>query len=165
MKKLYVIRHAKSSWAEPDMADFERPLNERGKTDAPMMGKRLKKAKIHPDLIISSPAKRALKTAKIIAKELDFPKEQIVTDGAIYPGGVSGLLDVIHSLHDSFQTVILVGHNPGLTDLANYLTDVQIDNIPTCGVFCVDFEIQSWKKVGEGNGICVLFDYPKNEEK
>ena len=164
MKRLYLIRHAKSSWDDPDLADFERPLNKRGKEEAPAMGKRLKKSKVQPDLILSSPAKRALKTTKIIAKELDFPKKQTVTDEAIYEAGVSALLNVIRNIDDAFQQVLLCGHNPGLTDLAQYLTNVRIDNIPTCGVFCIDFDLQSWKKVTEGKGIFVFFDYPKHHE-
>lgn len=161
MKRLYLLRHAKSSWKHPDLSDFERPLNERGKRDAPVMGKRLKEMQIQPDLILSSPAKRAHKTAKIIAKEIDFPKKQIVTDESIYAAGVSTLLDLIRKIDDSFRQVILIGHNPGFTDLANYLTNAQLDNIPTCGIFCTDFDIQSWKDVAEGKGTFVFFDYPK----
>ena len=164
MKRLYLIRHAKSSWDDPDLADYERPLNKRGKEEAPMMGKRLKKSKVQPDLILSSPAKRALKTAKIIAKELDFPKKRIVTDEAIYEAGVPALLSVIRNIDDAFQQVLFCGHNPGLTDLAQSLTNVQIDNIPTCGVFCLDFDLPSWKEVADGKGIFVFFDYPKRHE-
>jgi phosphohistidine phosphatase len=164
MKRLYLIRHAKSSWDDPDLADFERPLNKRGKEDAPVLGKRLKKSKVKLDLVLSSPAKRALKTAKIIAKELGFPKKQIVTDEFLYNASVSTLLNVIQNIDDTFQQVMLVGHNPGLTDLAQYLTNVQIDNIPTCGVFCMDFDHPSWQEVAEGKGKFVFFNYPKHHE-
>jgi phosphohistidine phosphatase len=161
MKRLYLIRHAKSSRDDPDLTDFERPLNKRGKEEVPVMGKRLKKSKIYLDLILSSPAKRALKTAKIIAKELGFPKKHIVTDDALYNASVTSLLNSIWNIDDAFQQVMLFGHNPGLTELAQYLTNVRIDNIPTCGIVCVDFDVHSWKKVGEGQGIFVFFDYPK----
>lgn len=161
MKRLYLIRHAKSSWKDQDLTDIERPLNTRGKRDAPCMGKRLKDLKVHPDLIVSSPAKRALKTAKVIAREIGYPKKRIETDESIYLAGVSTLLLVIQNIEDSYQQVILFGHNPGFTELAEYLTDQQFDNIPTCGIVCMDFDIESWKEVAEGKGILVSFDYPK----
>ena len=137
MKRLYVIRHAKSSWNNPVLTDFERPLNKRGKQNAPFMGKRLKESEVQPDFFLASPAKRALKTAKTIAKEIDFPKKHIVTDESIYLAGVSTLLTVIRNIDDSCHQVILVGHNPGLTELAEYLTNQRFDNIPTCGIVCI----------------------------
>ena len=161
MKRLYLLRHAKSSWKNQDLDDFDRPLNDRGKRDVPVMGRRLKKANVQTDLIISSPAKRAHKTAKIIAKEIGFPKKRILTDEAIYLADVPTLLDVIQHIDNAFQQVILVGHNPGFTDLATYFTEVQIDNIPTCGIFCIDFDIQSWKEVSARKGKFIFLDYPK----
>ena len=161
MKRLYLIRHAKSSWKDQGLADIERPLNKRGKQDAPFMGKRLKETKVHPDLIVSSPAKRALKTAKVIAEEIGYPKKRIKTDESIYLAGVSTLLHVIQNIEDSYQQVMLFGHNPGFTDLAESLTNQKFDNIPTCGIVCMDFDINSWKKVSEGKGKVVFFDYPK----
>lgn len=161
MKRLYLIRHAKSSWEDSDLSDIERPLNTRGKRDAPFMGKHLKEMKVSPDLIVSSPAKRALKTAKIIAKEIGFPKKDIETDESIYLASVSTLLHVIQNIEGSYQQVMLFGHNPGFTELAEYLTNQQFDNIPTCGIVCMDFDIKSWKEVGEGKGMLVSFDYPK----
>ena len=161
MKRLYLIRHAKSSWKHPALADFDRPLNKRGKRDAPFMGKRLKKYASRPDLMVSSPAKRALKTAGIMAKELGFPVTKIVTDASIYAAGVSDLLDVIHNIDDAFHRVMMYGHNPGLTRLAEHLTHRRVENIPTCGIFCIDFDIDSWREVPEGGGRVVFFDYPK----
>ncbi len=162
MKRLYLIRHAKSSWNEPDLADIDRPLNKRGKRDAPFMGKRLKEQhKANPDLILSSPAKRALRTAKIIAKEIDYPKGKIEIKDSLYGSGVEAMLNVIQYLDDSLDEVMLFGHNPDLTSLANYLSNHEVDNIPTCGIFCVDFDIQSWQDVGKGKGIFKFFDYPK----
>ena len=161
MKRLYLIRHAKSSWDDHALSDFERPLNERGQTDAPVMGKRLKQANVQPDCILASPAQRALQTAQILAAELDFPKERIITAKGIYEAGVSDLLKVIRSIEDAFQHVLLIGHNPGMTDLANYLTDARLDNLPTCGVVCADFDVSSWKEVAAGQGTFVFFDCPK----
>ena len=161
MKRLYLIRHAKSSWKHPELADFDRPLNKRGKRDAPRMGKRLRKHHAKPDLIISSPAKRALKTAKIIAKEIGFPVKAIATNEAIYTADTSLLLNVIQRIEDSFDCVMLFGHNPALTMLANYLTSYRVENMPTCSIFCVDFEINSWKEVWQGRGRFAFMDYPK----
>jgi phosphohistidine phosphatase len=164
VKRLYLIRHAKSSWKDPDLADFERPLNRRGKKDAPFMGKRLKKYGVKPDLIISSPAKRALKSATIIANEIDFPTKKIITDMTVYQADVPNLLDLIQNIDDSNSQVMLIGHNPDLTSLANYLSNYAISNIPTCGIFCIDFEISSWKNVAAGKGIFKFFDYPKKHQ-
>jgi len=162
MKRLFLIRHAKSSWGDPDRADIDRPLNERGKRDAPVMGERLKKEhKAKPDLIISSPAKRALRTAKIIATALDYPEGKIEIKASLYASGVPAMLDVIRHLDDSLGEVMLFGHNPDLTSLANYLSNQQVENIPTCGIFCVDFDIKSWKDMKNQKGIFKFFDYPK----
>ncbi|HEX9970682.1 MAG TPA: histidine phosphatase family protein, partial [bacterium] len=161
MKRLFLIRHAKSSWDEPDVADIDRPLNNRGKRDAPVMGERLKKEhKAKPDLILSSPAKRALRTAKIIAKEIDYPEGKIEIKDSLYGSGVQAMLNIIQYLDGSLNEVMLFGHNPDLTSLANYLSNQHVDNIPTCGIFCVDFEIRSWQDVKNGEGIFKFFDYP-----
>jgi phosphohistidine phosphatase len=161
MKRLYLIRHAKSSWKESGVDDIDRPLNKRGKRDASFMGQRLKKYGMSPDLILSSPAKRALRTARIIAKELGYPKENIETRDAIYLQGISAILQEIHTLDDNHDTVMLFGHNPDFTILAKHLTDYQVDNIPTCGIFCVDVNVDSWSDVTEDRGDFVFFDYPK----
>jgi phosphohistidine phosphatase len=164
MKKLILIRHAKSSWNFPHLKDFDRPLNSRGKKDAPLMGRRLKKKKEHPDLIISSPAKRAIKTAKIIAKQLDYPKKKIVVKENIYEASTDDLLEVIRNIDDKFTNVYLFGHNPGFNNLSYYLTKKDVDNIPTCGIFAIEFEIESWAYVKKGGGIFVYFDFPKQRE-
>jgi phosphohistidine phosphatase len=161
MKRLYLIRHAKSSWKEPMVPDFERPLNKRGKRDAPLMGKRLHSSQLQPDLLISSPAKRAVKTAKIIAEEIGFPKKRIVYDESIYEAGVSALIHLIRHLENSVNQVLLVGHNPGLTMVAEFLTDTAIGNIPTCGIVCVEFPTDSWEKIEAGSGTMLFFDAPK----
>jgi phosphohistidine phosphatase len=162
MKRLTLIRHAKSSWSHPEVDDFDRPLNKRGERDAPMMGKRLAKQDTKPDLILSSPAKRAIRTATLIAKELGFPIEAIVTNKDLYVADVADLMTVLQQLDDSFENVMLCGHNPGLTSLSCHLTNYQVDNIPTCGIFCVDFDIDSWKELVQGRGTVAFFDYPKN---
>jgi phosphohistidine phosphatase len=161
MKRLYLVRHAKSSWKNPDLQDFDRPLNKRGKRDAPLMGQRLKKAGARPDLIFCSPAKRAAKTAKALAREIGYPAEKIRWIDSLYAAGTQTLLEIVRSLDDSERHVMLVAHNPGLTYFAEYLTGISVENIPTSGVFAVDFETPSWRDIREAEGKLASFDYPK----
>ena len=162
MKKLYLIRHAKSSWKEIGLSDFERGLNKRGKKDAPMIGNILKKKEITPDIIISSPAKRTKKTAFIIAKSVGIKKENIIFKESIYESSMNELLNVIENLDNSLNSVFLIGHNPSLNVLAEYLTNSYINNIPTCGVLAIDLDINLWNEVSDGCGKIEFFDYPKN---
>lgn len=164
MKTLYVMRHAKSSWADPLLPDFDRPLNERGKADAPEMGKRLKKKGIHPDLIISSPARRAFKTAQKVAKAIDYPKNKILTDKMLYLAGASAILAVVKETADTVNSLMIFGHNPGWTDFVNEMTGSHIDNIPTAGIAAIQFDVNSWEDIGKNKGKLLLFDYPKREE-
>ena len=121
MKTLYVIRHAKSSWDLPGLPDFDRPLNERGKRDAPRMGKRLKEKRIVPDLMLSSPAKRALSTCKRIAEALGYSPDKIKTERSLYHADEDEILSVIKSVSDKHDVLMVFGHNPGLTDFTNQL--------------------------------------------
>lgn len=165
MKTIYLVRHAKSSWDDPSLRDFDRPLNDRGKNDAPRMGKRLRKRGILPDLILSSSAKRARSTAKRIAETLGYPEKEIQLTDTLYHAEPEVILSVIHRLPDSCNSVMLVGHNPGLTDFANEFLGVRIDNVPTCGVVAAQFDVRSWKDVGEAQGRFLFFDYPKQQEE
>jgi phosphohistidine phosphatase len=166
MKTLFVVRHAKSSWDNADQSDFDRPLNERGKRDAPRMGKRLKEKEIHPDLILSSPAKRALSTSKKIAAILKFDKDKIKKYEKLYHADEDGILSVLRNQKDKHETVMIFGHNPGLTDFVNALmNDSQdIENIPTCGIVAFKLDISSWKDLTWGKGKFLFFDYPKSKE-
>ncbi len=161
MKKLFIVRHAKSSWDNPKLDDYDRPLNKRGKRNAPEMGKRLAQKNIKPDLIISSPAKRAASTAKRIAREISYPVDKIIKNDRIYHGSNSEVIDVIRNVKDSVNTLMIFGHNPGFTDLANYLSGSNIYNIPTCGVVEIDFNINTWKDIDRNGGDLIEFDYPK----
>ncbi len=161
MKTLFLIRHAKSSWADVGMDDFDRPLNDRGKNNAPFMGKLLAKDKILPELMISSPAKRAITTARKIAEEISFPKNKIIEDKKIYEADVSTLLGIINHVDDNINSLFLFGHNPGFTDFLNYLTGENISNIPTCGIAEIRFDMYSWSEVSKESGKLVRFDYPK----
>jgi phosphohistidine phosphatase len=166
MKTLYVIRHAKSSWADPDQADMDRGLNERGKRDAPRIARRLKEKNIHPQLMLSSPAKRALNTAKRIAEVLDYPIEKVKTDRLLYHADEETILSVVQALNDKCDHVFLYGHNPGLTEFVNSLPDkeVFIDNVPTCGVAAFELPVESWKDASWRSAALLFFDYPKKEQ-
>ncbi len=161
MRELFFLRHAKSSWDDPSLSDFDRPLNDRGKNDAPLMGEHLKKLGIKPDLIVSSPAKRAKKTAKIVAQKLGYPEESIEWREQIYEASAQTLLYMVCQLPASAKRVMIVGHNPGLTMLANILGDITIDNIPTAGVVGIAFDSSDWHEACRMQGHTILFEYPK----
>lgn len=161
MKRLYVIRHAKSSWSDPGLSDFERPLNKRGKRDAPFMAARLKEGGAKPDMIVSSPARRAAKTARAIAKALGFPEKRITEVITIYEASLQSLVAVVRELPDDCREVIMVGHNPGFSDLVGYLASDSSIYMPTCAVCCVDLDVESWADVSGGLGRTVSYDYPK----
>ena len=164
MKRLYLIRHAKSSWDDPRLADFDRPLNDRGKRDAPRMGRRLAEGGHRPDILLSSPARRALGTAKRIAHELGFRKEAILRNSHLYHADESQLLQAVRAQPDRASSLMLFGHNPGLTEFATLLCRYPFDNIPTCGVVCIDFPVDSWTRVTYNQGALQFFDYPKKPE-
>ncbi len=160
MKKLYLIRHAKSSWDNPGLIDFDRPLNKRGNRDAPFMGNVLSEKNIKPEIVYSSPAKRAWKTAKEICKKINFPVEDIVKKESIYEASSNELLQIIQPIDEKVKTVMLFGHNPGLTSLQNFLCDKEIENIPTCGIVSIDLDCL-WKEVSKNSGKLEFFEYPK----
>jgi phosphohistidine phosphatase len=160
VKRLVIIRHAKSSWANALLEDFDRPLNERGKKDAPLMAKKLKDKKVVPDILITSPAKRALSTCKKFAKVFDINKKNIWKEPKLYLASENTMLKIAKELDDKYEVVFMFGHNPGLTNFVNYCSNLEIDNIPTTGVTVL--EISSWKKIGKEKAKAVYFDYPAN---
>ena len=162
MKTLYLIRHAKSSWKNPDLRDFDRPLNKRGKRDAPFMGKKLKERGAKPDAMLSSPARRAKKTAQVIAKELQFPWGEIEYLNHIYDADEDDLLEIIKHQPKKVKQLMLFGHNPEFTWLSNELSKSYIENIPTTGIVRIDFDVNQWKDVAYGKGKLIYFDFPKN---
>jgi len=161
MKTLCLIRHAKSSWKFPNLSDFDRPLKKRGISDAPLMGTVLKQKGVKPDLMLSSPANRAISTAKLIAKELGYPQMDIEQNKGIYHAYTTDLLKIVQNIEDKYSTVCIFGHNPGFTDLANFLTGATIFNVPTSGVCCVHFPISTWKDIAQNKGELAFFEYPK----
>src|SRR5690348_14444773 len=136
MKTLYIVRHAKSSWDDPMLEDFDRPLNDRGKRDAPIMGRRLKEKDIHPSLILSSSAKRAFSTSKKIAKVIGYSKDKIKTTVDLFHASEEEILQAIQTLKDKHDSVMIIGHNPGLTEFVNTIMEevIEIENVPTCGI-------------------------------
>ena len=161
MKTLYLVRHAKSSWKNTALTDFKRPLNSRGKKDAPLMGKRLKERGILPDMIICSSAKRAKKTARKIAKVLDYPAASIKYEDKLYEATESNIIRLIQKLPNKINKLMIVGHNPEITSLSNRLGDENIYNMPTCGISCIRFAFDQWKKIAIKSGKQIFFDYPK----
>lgn len=164
MKTLYLVRHAKSDWNLLNLDDFDRPLNKRGLRNAPVMAKRLKKRKIKPEVLISSPAERALSTARIFADVFGYSEKKIIKKPTIYEAEIKDLLKVINHIDDKYGSAMLFGHNPTFTDMVNYLTDMELDNLPTCGVVQVEFDVDNWHEISTHQGKLILFEYPKNED-
>jgi phosphohistidine phosphatase len=163
MKSLLLVRHAKSSWADPGQQDIDRPMNDRGKQDAPDMARRLKQRSIHIDLLVSSPAKRARKTAKLFAEELDIRKDDILVVDRLYLAGHDDFISAITSIDDKYTTIALFSHNPGITSFANSLTDVRLDNMPTASIFAVTANTQTWRTFPDSVKQFLFFDYPKKQ--
>ena len=161
-KRLVMIRHAKSSWANPLQSDYERPLNERGQKDAPDMGRRLKKAKIIPDLIIASTARRAAETAKRIARELDYPEDKILWQEKLYHCISTVFDEVARDIPEEVKTAFIVAHNPGITDYVSGLSQkFSIDNMPTCAAVAAEAEIAQWYDWPAAPHTVFHFDYPR----
>ncbi len=160
MRTIYLVRHAKSSWKNPGLADFDRPLNKRGKRDAPFIGDLLNKKDINPDIILSSPAKRAKKTAIEIAKKLEYPLKEIIYKEEMYEASDMELLKLMKKIDENISAVMMFAHNPGLTQLNNYLSKNYIDNIPTCGAVALEFNCK-WNEVDKDAGKFVFFEFPK----
>jgi len=160
MKTLYLIRHAKSSWKDSGMTDFERPLNERGERDAGEMGRRLQERNDIPDLIISSEAKRALTTAKKIRAELQSNVE-FFTDPRLYHSSPDTILKVINQVGVHVNSLCIVCHNPGISELFYALTGQPIEMVTTA-IAKIELDIDGWEAAYHGCGSLVSFDYPKN---
>ena len=165
MKTLVLIRHAKSSWKDASLADRDRPLNDRGKRDAPEMGRRLAAWGGPPDLIVSSPAARALATALVIAEAVGYPVDRIREDERIYMAGPAELLEAIHDLDDGDDRVFLFGHNPGLTDLVDALSEPALENVPTCGIVELQLAGDRWADLSRKTVRRTGFHTPKDEER
>ncbi|MGN6166258.1 MAG: SixA phosphatase family protein [Flavisolibacter sp.] len=162
MKTLILVRHAKSSWDAPGRSDMDRPLNERGKQDAPEMAKRLKARKLDVDLFVSSTAKRARKTAKYFAEAFDVQKDDIKLAEDLYLATPHAFQKTIAELNDKHDVVAVFSHNPGITEFSNSLTNVRIDDMPTCSMFALTIDTNSWNDFEGAEKKFLFFDYPKN---
>jgi phosphohistidine phosphatase len=162
MKRLILLRHAKSSWDDTGLADEDRPLAGRGLRDAPRMGERLAKHGAKPDLLLTSPAVRARRTAELVASALEQPGIVIRREPRLYLASPGELLDVISTVDDAVEELMLVGHNPGLTDFINkLLPELRLHNLPTAGVVAVNCDTDSWSRISAAGFRLRFYDYPK----
>ena len=161
MKTLTILRHAKSSWSDTSLSDAKRPLNRRGKHDAPMMGERMRAHGIRPSLIVSSPATRAWSTAKIIAEAINYPREFLQKEKSLYLAPLGAILDVVMAQDSGFNNLMIVGHNPGLTDFVDFLVPGLTNNLPTAGVVSVEIEQDDWSLYERPAAKLLVHDWPK----
>ena len=161
MKQLILVRHAKSDWGNPGLNDIDRPLNERGKKDAPVMAKRLLDKNIKIDAFIASPAKRAAKTAKYFAETYNKKKDDIIFKEKLYLAEPAAFYAIVANTDNKLNSIAIFSHNFGITDFANMLTDVRVDNMPTCAVFAIKANCNSWAEFKEAKKEFWFFDYPK----
>ena len=164
MKKIYFIRHAKSSWNEAGLSDFERTLNKRGKKDVPFMASRLKSFNVMPDLVLSSSAKRAKKTAQMICETIGYDKDKLSIQDCLYDSSYDIYRYLLETLDDTLTSIFIIAHNPTITEVAERLSGSILTNMPTCSIVCVEFDIESFKNIKEEGGKVLFFDYPKKHK-
>ena len=150
MKALYLLRHAKSSWKEAGLQDFDRPLNHRGREAAPRVGQHIQKSGLRIDLMLSSPAVRARQTAALVREAAGISAE-LLYDERIYEADTARLLEVVRQAAESAEALLLVGHNPGMEELVKLLTGVD-ERMSTAALACVSLDVEKWSKVREGTG-------------
>ncbi len=160
-KTLYLVRHAKSSWKDSTLSDMDRPLNKRGRRTSPDMGRRMLEQGHQPDLLISSPANRALTTARNLARELGIDEAEITTDEDLYFSGARGMQSVLEKVDDQYRKVMMTGHNPTMTYFMNRLANTSVYNMPTCAIAIIGFDMASWSDLDSTDGVLLGYDYPK----
>lgn len=168
MKTLYLLRHAKSSWDNPQLRDFDRPLNASGFRDAAMMAARLRtllqeKGEVL-GTILSSPALRTCTTAEIVAATLNLEPDQLQMEPQIYLASSGRLLQLVRRFDDSVSAALVVAHNPALTDFANEMSNSSIDNIPTCGLVALQLPVTHWMEAEFGEARLLSEDFPNDSE-
>lgn len=161
MKTLLLVRHSKSSWDDPGVADHERPLNARGLRDAPAMGQRLAERGVSPDVILSSTAARARATAELIAQALGFGAARVVADERLYGASADEVLSVIGELDDEVSCALVVGHNPETASLAHQFSD-EIHEMPTTAVAEFTFDVDAWYELDGAEPVTVRVDTPRS---
>lgn len=162
MKTLIMVRHAKSDWSNSLLKDFGRPLNERGKKDAPEMGKRLKARKIKLDKILCSSSVRTMQTAKKIARELEFDKDEIEYVDDLYHATARQIREVMYGANNKWDTLMIVCHNTGVTDFINSVCGFITDNVPTCGIAVFRIDAKKWEDFPQAQKELWFYDFPKN---
>jgi phosphohistidine phosphatase len=164
MKSIYLVRHANAGWDNSWTADFDRSLSDRGRMEAKEVSKRMFNKGIVPELIISSPAKRAISTAEIFAGKLGIDKEKIIQKIEIYQGGPEELADIVQSLSEECRSVMLFGHNPGITMFSSWLAGKSMASMDTCGIVCIELGKSKWKDAGGGKGTVLWYDCPNGRQ-
>jgi phosphohistidine phosphatase len=161
MKTIYLVRHSKSSWETNTLNDFDRPLNQRGHSDAPMMAEIINKLIKVPDIIYSSPAMRAITTASYFAKAFGINIDEIQKDKKIYESGSKHIINLIKNLDDKYSSVMILGHNPDMTSLVTYYCGDYFENMPTSSIVCIDIDCDNWHDTSVENGKIRFFEFPK----
>lgn len=164
MKTLLIVRHAKSSAADFGQSDFDRPLNKRGKEDSFEMAQRVSKVVDNIDAFVTSPARRARKTAERFAAQYGVEKDQLLLKPDLYEPGLDDFYEVVENLDNSFKTIALFSHNPGITDFANSQNCMNIFNMPTGSVFAVRIDTDKWSEIRIADRKFLFFYLPKDEE-
>lgn len=162
MKTLYLLRHAKSSWDNRELKDQDRPLNSRGLSDIPKMAARLRERSI-VQAIISSTAVRACSTAKLMAEGIGFPADSVYLKSEMYLSGPPKLLEIVRHLDDTLREVMLVCHNPTITEFVNLMSGANISNVPTCGLVTLKLNSDTWADTAFDKATLLEFDYPKKD--
>jgi phosphohistidine phosphatase len=163
MKTLYILRHAKSSWPDTSLADFDRPLNERGLSAAPFIGEMMARQGIQPEVIISSPAKRAIHTAELV-KEASGSNTPVRYEERIYEASPQALKLVVAQIGEEFDSAMIVGHNPGIEGLIKYLTD-RSERMPTASLAAISLDVGGWNEITAGSGELLFLIRPREEMK
>jgi phosphohistidine phosphatase len=161
MKNITISRHAKSSWDNPNLTDFERTLNQRGTRDAEFISNLVAKMLPKPDLFFSSPAQRAFETSLYYAQAFGMSEKEIIYDKGIYDKGIRYIINTIQILSDAHQNILLIGHNPDLTAFCTAFSGQYFDNIPTSGVVSIDFDVNTWQEAMQKIGTLKFYEYPK----
>jgi len=165
MKLVTLVRHAKSSWDNANLSDFERPLNARGRRDAEFMSKLLPKQLPNPDIIYCSKAQRAVETLQYFLESYNFPKDKVNFDYGLYENGIRYIIKLIQNLPETAQNVLILGHNPDITAFSNAFSGSYFDNIPTCGIIGIEFDIEKWADFSHLMGKIKFYEYPKKHLK
>ena len=161
LKRIYILRHAKSSWSDPTLADLQRPLNKRGRRDAPLMASIMKRFEYIPDVIYLSPSMRTRLTIEPVVEELNISQENVFLESSLYHGYYDDYESVIWGVNDEIDSILMVGHNPGITYIANSCDGPIIDNVPTCGLLVINSQVEKWQKFHFSESKLIAFHYPK----